>query len=148
MEINRLPPTPREFDFGCEQSARQHVARRLWGGEKPNRCPHCGARRIWENRRPAAPFRCAYCRKRFSIRTGTIMASSPLGVRQWLLAINILIADGREPSAPALAKMIGVSAPTAGFLARRIRAHADEAKALLGASSDAAEVADNLRRAA
>lgn len=46
------------------------------------RCPYCdaGPPRIQEGAKSSMPFRCRDCRKRFSVRTGTVMAETKLGV--------------------------------------------------------------------
>ena len=36
------------------------------------------------------PFRCRDCRKRFSVRTGTVMQSSKLGFQVWLVAMYLV----------------------------------------------------------
>lgn len=49
-------------------------------------CPHCDSDRIArvKNRKPM-PLRCKDCRKFFSVRYGTVMQDSNLGLQTWLL---------------------------------------------------------------
>ena len=78
------------FDlFPTEETAEAWFVQQRW----PNgiACPKCGSLSIVErkNRKPL-PWRCKDCRKDFSVKTGSLMESSKLKLRVWLLAIYIL----------------------------------------------------------
>ena len=47
-------------------------------------CPDCGSTNIAEvaNRKPM-PYRCRDCRSHFSVKKGTVMQSSKLGLQKW-----------------------------------------------------------------
>lgn len=54
--------------------------------------PDCeaGSRRVQSGaRHKTTPFCCRSCRRRFSVRTGTVMADAGLGYRTWALAIYL-----------------------------------------------------------
>ena len=69
------------------------------------------------------PWRCGEkdCRKRFSVRVGTVMQDSKLGYRQWAIAAYLLIHSPKGVSSVQLGKLLGVTQKTAWFLAHRIR---------------------------
>ena len=53
------------------------------------RCPQCGCDNVQDGaRHPSQRFRCRGCRSRFSTRTGTVLADSNIGFRDWAIAIK------------------------------------------------------------
>jgi transposase-like protein len=86
-------------------------------------CPHCGnaekhyrlksqTRRLWK---------CAKCRKQFTVTIGTIFESSHVGLDKWLLAFYLLCASKKGMSAHQLHRMLGVTYKTAWFIFHRVR---------------------------
>src|SRR6266511_4190638 len=87
-------------------------------------CPHCGEaerkpyflknqkRRLWK---------CAACRKQFTVTVGTIFESSHIPLNKWLLAFYLLCSSKKGMSAHQLHRMLGVTYKTAWFMAHRIR---------------------------
>lgn len=91
-------------------------------------CPHCGAdsvmflktRRIWK---------CSKCRKQFSIKAGTVMEDSPIGLDKWLPAVWMVANNRNGISSWELSRALGVTQKTAWFMLHRIRlAMQDERK--------------------
>ena len=79
------------------------------------------------------PYRCRGCRKHFSVTVGTIMQSTKLGLRTWLLAIYLLSTDAKGRSSTKLGRDLDVQQRTAWHLAHRIR------KAMAAADSAASD---------
>ena len=54
-------------------------------------CPKCGSLKVSvvKSRKPQ-PYRCKDCRKHFSVKTGTLMHSSNLGLQTWAIAYYLL----------------------------------------------------------
>jgi transposase-like protein len=83
-------------------------------------CPKCGsvalytyrARRLWK---------CKGCNKQFSVTSGTIFASRKLAVRDYLLAIAILMNGAKGMSALQLGRDLDVQYRTAFVLCHKIR---------------------------
>ncbi|WP_218575370.1 IS1595 family transposase [Limnoglobus roseus] len=84
-------------------------------------CPHCGStehafiasRRIW---------RCkGQCKKQFSIKIGTVMEDSPLGLDKWLTAIWLIGNAKNGVSSWELHRALGITQKSAWFLLHRIR---------------------------
>ncbi len=67
------------------------------------------------------PYRCRDCRKRFSVRTKTVMEASNLGYQTWALAIYILTTSLRGVSSMKLRRDLGITQKSAWHLAHRIR---------------------------
>jgi transposase-like protein len=85
-------------------------------------CPHCSSdqvgflktRRIWKCKNKP-------CRKQFSIKTGTVLEDSPIGLDKWLSAIWLIVNAKNGISSYEIHRSIGVTQKTAWFLLHRIR---------------------------
>ncbi|MCY3970636.1 MAG: IS1595 family transposase [Acidobacteria bacterium] len=84
-------------------------------------CPHCGGDDTHACKHPTMPYRCRECRGYFGLRTGTIMAKSPLPLLKWLYAIYLDVTAPKGISSVQLGKDIGVCQKTAWFMQQRIR---------------------------
>ena len=67
------------------------------------------------------PYHCKDCRKRFSVRTGTILAESNNSLHKWLMAMYLLNTNLKGVPSTKLANDLGITQKTAWFLAHRIR---------------------------
>ena len=85
-------------------------------------CPRCGSLNVQRvaNRKPQ-PLYCRDCRKYFSVKTDTVMQSSNLGCRKWLLAFYLLVTGLKGTASMKLHRDLGVTQKTAWHLAHRIR---------------------------
>ena len=112
--------------FSTEDKARRWFERLVWPtGERD--CPNCGSLDTHEASHPKMPYRCRDCRKYFSVKTGTVMAGSPLPLRKWAFAIYLDATSVKGVASLRLAEYIGVTQKTAWFMQQRIReAFADE----------------------
>lgn len=83
-------------------------------------CPFCNStehsfistRRVWK---------CKGCKKQFSIKVGSIMEDSPLGLDKWLCAIWLIANAKNGISSYEIHRAIGVTQKSAWFLLHRIR---------------------------
>lgn len=83
-------------------------------------CPHCGHSQVYSFR-DGKTFKCAKCRRRFGIRTGSIFGESKLPLHKWFLAIFLLSSNKKGVSSVQLARLAGVTQKTAWYLDHRIR---------------------------
>lgn len=106
--------------FPNEEAARLYFEKNRWGDEPA--CGHCGSLNVNEckDHRPM-PYRCRDCRKHFSVRTGTVLAESRLGLHKWLMAIYIITTARKGIPSPQMAHELGITQKSAWFLAQRIR---------------------------
>jgi transposase-like protein len=83
-------------------------------------CPHCGHNRIhlFSN---GKRYRCGKCKQDFTIKTKSVFGESKLPLKKWFIAIYLLSTSGKGISSVQLAKQLGVTQPTAWFMAHRIR---------------------------
>ena len=105
--------------YPTEESARKQFEDWRWGDQK--RCAHCDSVRISEAKNQKMPYRCKDCRKRFSPKTGTVMANSNLSYSTWLLAIYIAATGLKGTASTKLGSDVGCTQKSAWFLGQRIR---------------------------
>lgn len=85
-------------------------------------CPHCGHDDVQDGaRHPSQRFRCRGCRKRFSARTGTVLADSNLGFQTWIIGVYLLTTGLKGVSSMKLHRDLGITQKSAWHLAHRIR---------------------------
>lgn len=90
--------------FPDEAAAEKFFAERRWGkNSKDSHCPHCGSFRT-VTAKDKTPYRCKDCRKRFSVRTATILAESRISLHKWLMAIYLLNTNLKGVSSCKLAR--------------------------------------------
>ncbi len=89
-------------------------------------CPYCGGMRIY-NFSDGRTHKCGDCRKRFSIKVGTIFEDTKLPLRKWFIAIWLLTSHKKGIASTQLARDVGVTQKTAWFMLHRLR-HAAKTK--------------------
>src|SRR5260370_867994 len=83
-------------------------------------CPRCDhaetsfvkTRRLWQ---------CKGCRKQFTIKTGSVMEDSPIGLDKWLPAIWMIVNAKNGVSSYEIHRALGITQKSAWFLLHRIR---------------------------
>lgn len=83
-------------------------------------CPHCAHGTIYRFN-DGKRFRCAKCKKDFTIQTGTIFEHGRVPMQKWLVAIYLLSTSKKGISSIQLAKQVGVTQRTAWHMDHRIR---------------------------
>ena len=105
--------------FATEADCAEFIEAERWDGHVT--CPRCSEDdRIWRVK-GGMGFKCGGCKKQFSVRTGTMMESSRLPLKTWLLAMYLMTTARKGVSSVQFAKELGVTQKTAWFLAHRIR---------------------------
>ena len=85
-------------------------------------CPHCGSVNVQDGAaHKTMPYRCRDCRKRFSVRTSSVMESSKLGFQTWAIAIYLLTTSLKGISSMKLHRDLGITQKSAWHLAHRLR---------------------------
>ena len=106
--------------FPTEESAREWFEGIVWSsGER--HCPRCAGLDTYECKHVKMPYRCRDCGKYFSVKTGTLMAGSPLPLKTWLYAIYLDCTSLKGVSSMKLHRDLGISQPTAWYMQQRIR---------------------------
>lgn len=104
--------------FHSEEACREYFEKiRFANGDF---CPHCKHDKI--NRfKDGKRYRCASCKKDFTIKTGTLFGESKIPLQKWFIAIYLLTTRKKGISSIELAEQVGVSQKTAWFMDHRIR---------------------------
>jgi transposase-like protein len=83
-------------------------------------CPFCGSTRVYHFS-DKKDHKCGDCRRRFSIKVGTVMEGTKIEVRKWLMAIWMLTSHKKGIASTTLARDLGVTQKTAWFMLHRLR---------------------------
>ena len=107
--------------FPDEQAAHDWFEGLRWpNGER--HCPRCGSTRTNETpRRKPQPYWCGVCRSYFSVKVGTIMESSNLPLRKWVVALYLLSTNLKGVSSMKLHRDLGITQKTAWMMAQKVR---------------------------
>ncbi|PWU01391.1 MAG: DDE transposase [Terriglobia bacterium] len=107
--------------FADQDNCREYVVPRRWSGAVVT-CPTCGSDKVkfqpkhnrWQcsNRHP---------RRQFTLKTGTVMEDSPLGMDKWLMAMWLVASNRNGISSWELHRALGITQKSAWFLLHRIR---------------------------
>lgn len=111
-----------------EDTAREFLEQMRWLDGKPV-CPHCkeqGAYKLTPKPESKSKVRkgvwkCAACRKQFTVTVGTIFEDSRIPLNKWLLAIHLLCSSKKGFSAHQIHRLLGVTYKSAWFMMHRIR---------------------------
>lgn len=107
--------------FPDNVSARKWMEELRWP-KNERHCPVCGSlnTKTVPNEKPM-PYHCGDCRKYFSVKTGTVMQSSKIGLQKWVIAIYLMSTNLKGVSSMKLHRDLGVTQKTAWFMAQKIR---------------------------
>jgi len=84
-------------------------------------CPHCGSIGcVWEIKE-SDRYKCKYCKKLFSVTSGTLFASHKLPLRTYLMAIAIFSNAAKSISALQLSRDLNIQYKSAFVLLHKIR---------------------------
>src|SRR5579863_5585829 len=107
--------------FSDKENCRKFVVFLRWPDGTP-KCPYCGATKLtWMEK--AYQYRCYGDHKpqKFTLKTGTVMEDSPIGLDKWLPAFWLLSNCKNGISSYELHRAIGVTQKSAWFMLHRIR---------------------------
>jgi len=83
-------------------------------------CPNCEGKAV-SYLSTRFMWKCKACKKQFSVKVGTIMEDSPIGLDKWLAAIWMIANCKNGVSSYEIHRAIGVTQKTAWFMLHRIR---------------------------
>ena len=105
--------------FPDDETAKQWLEKNIW----PDgcKCPKCGHDDTAPTKNSRMPYRCRGCNKRFSVRTGTIMAHSHVSYRNWVITIYLLATRPKGVSSMQMHRDLGIKQSTAWLLLHKLR---------------------------
>jgi transposase-like protein len=120
-QVDNFPKTLQEaiIYFSNPDVALQFMANLRWA-DGVAVCPNCeskessfiSTRRVWK---------CKACKKQFTVKLGTIMEDSPIGLDKWLCAMWMIANCKNGISSYEIHRAIGITQKSAWFLLHRIR---------------------------
>ena len=109
--------------FQDETKAREYLESIRWP-DGPY-CPHCGqfdgVKVLGGKSMGDGWYHCKSCRKKFTVRVGTVYERSKVPLHKWLLATHLLTSSKKGISSHQIHRMLGVTYKTAWFMTHRIR---------------------------
>ena len=105
--------------FPDEEAARRWFEAIKWPEGRV--CPNCASADTYEVSHVKMPYRCRGCKRYFSVRTGTVMARSPIPLQKWACAVYLDCMSVKGVSSMRLHRDLGVTQKTAWFMRQRIR---------------------------
>src|SRR3569623_373593 len=119
-------PTLQHFDtlfqmmaaFPDEQTAIDHFTAIRWADGAY--CPLCGSTKVYHFS-DKRTHKCGDCRKRFSIKVGTIFEDTKLPLRKWLMAIWLITSHKKGIASTTLARDLGITQKSAWHMLHRLR---------------------------
>ena len=110
------------FDmFPDNESARDWFEEIRWPDGIRN-CPSCNSENTKET--PSGkpqPYWCRDCRKYFSVTVGTVMESSHIPLRKWVIGIYLVNTSLRGINSMQMKRALGITQKSAWFMLHRIR---------------------------
>ena len=108
--------------FPDDETAETWFAETRW----PNgpACPHCGSTHVLSGAaHKTMPYRCREkgCRKRFSVKTGTVMEASNIGYQKWAIAVYLCLTNLKSVSSMKLHRDLNITQRSAWHMAHRLR---------------------------
>ena len=104
--------------FPNEQAAIGFIERLRWNGAVV--CPHCTGERT-SRMKESQYHQCKDCRKKFTVRTGTIFERSHIPLDKWLYGMYILQTARKGVSSLQLSKELGITQSATWFMLHRLR---------------------------
>jgi transposase-like protein len=109
--------------FHDEKVARRFLEAQRWP-DGPF-CPYCGqfktAHKLHGKSMGEGWYHCTECRRKFTVRVGTLYERSHVPLHKWLFATHLLCSSKKGISSHQLMRMLGVTYRTAWFMSHRIR---------------------------
>ncbi|MGH7171377.1 MAG: IS1595 family transposase [Gemmataceae bacterium] len=113
--------------FTDEDKAREFLESKLW----PNGpiCPRGDSSEAYtlngregsRNPVPRGVYKCKKCRKKFTVRIGTIFEESKVPLCKWIMAIHLMTSSKKGVSSHQIARELGITQKSAWFVCHRIR---------------------------
>ena len=110
--------------FPDDATAEGWFEEQRWGAAgNPSYCPICDST---EKLRPVPsgrplPYWCGECRRNFSVKTGTVMHRSHIGLQKWAIAIYLWSVSLKGVSSMRLHRDLKITQKSAYFMAQRLR---------------------------
>lgn len=116
-------------EFPNEQCCRDFFESNRWPSGRT--CPHCGfnvSYKISDGANHRGRYECKRCHRQFTVTTKTALHSTKISLWKWLQAMYLIVSSSKGISSVILARLIGVTQPTAWRMGHAIRKMMDPQK--------------------
>lgn len=103
--------------FPDERAAIDYIESRRWTGGID--CPYCGSIRN-SRQRDYQYHQCKDCRRKFTVRTGTVLERSHIPLRAWLYSMYRLESGRERITSAQLSRDLGITQKSAWSLLKRL----------------------------
>ena len=108
--------------FNDEAAAYAYVEARIWANGALPQCGVIGKSGALTGKDDRIGlYKCYACRKKFTVKVGTIFEDSHIQMRDWLYAIHMICSSKKGVSANQLHRTLGITLKSAWFMGHRIR---------------------------
>ena len=107
--------------FADEDVCEATIAELIWPDGVPV-CPHCEHAGAYRLNGKSKIWKCAACRKKFSMKVGTIFEGSHIKLSDWLAGFWLICNAKNGISSWELHRALGITQKSAWFLAGRVKA--------------------------
>ena len=106
--------------FPDDETAEKWFVETRWG--YGIRCAYCDSENVNTQAKHATmPYRCRDCKKRFSVKSNSVMQASNIGYQKWAIAVHLMMTNLKGVSSMKLHRDLGVTQRTAWYMLHRIR---------------------------
>lgn len=106
--------------FPDDKTAEEWFEKQRWP-DGIRRCPDCDSLHTGLTTHKTMPYRCKECRQFFSVRKGTVLEGSRIGMQKWVIAIYMMSTSLKGTSSMKLHRELDVTQKTAWYMMQRIR---------------------------
>ncbi len=106
--------------FPDNATAEQWFVNARW----PNgiRCAYCGSENVnTKASHKTMPYRCRECKKRFSVKTNSLMHASNISYQKWVIAVYMITTNLKGISSMKLHRDLNITQKSAWYMIQRIR---------------------------
>ena len=107
--------------FKDEQICRKYLEAIRWGGNLKCAYKDCDSEKVFKFANGKV-YKCAKCRRQYSVKVGTIFHDSKIPLQKWYAAIYLITAHKKGISSLQLHRDLGVTQKTAWYMLHRVRA--------------------------
>ena len=107
-----------QTNFSTEEACLAYLEKMRWANGRY--CPHCGSYETYKFK-DGKLFKCADCKKQFTVKVGTIFSDSHIPLNKWFYAIYLNTSLKKGISSIQLAKYLEITQKSSWFMLQRIR---------------------------
>ena len=97
------------------------------------RCAYCDSENVNTNAtHKTMPYRCNTCKKRFSVKTNSVMHASNISYQKWVIAVYLMTTNLKGVSSMKLHRDLKITQKSAWYMVQRIREFYSDANAPFG----------------